>query len=201
MKIIEGKQAVLRPYRTEKECVRPHRGQNALTVEPMVCTVTELPTAGAAPRKIPDAEIHKPVEGNPRTISDAEMRKPVECNPQMISYAPVQKPIESVSQVILDAQVQEPSESVSQVVSGTEGTVSRAEVVQASIECVPQRAAGTELKEITNLNPRPLHAAEAQVIPALPEWGKILDEATSGMSGRKKRKRLAETILHMTDAQ
>lgn len=164
MKILEGKRAVLRPYRTERECVLPQRGQNVKPLEPMDCPIMEQKIAGCLPAEIQNAQMRKPVEGKCHRISDSEMQKPVEFL----------------------------SRSNFLEVSCVE--------LQAPIECIPQQLSETEQKNLAmeNITAAPLQPVRAQVIPASPEWGQTLDETTSGMTGREKRKWLAENILHMT---
>lgn len=164
MKIIEGKQAVLRPYRTERQCVLPQKGQKVIPLEPVDCPIMEQKMAGCLPAEIQNVQIREPVEGNFRRISDAEMQKPVEFL----------------------------SQSNCLEVSCVE--------LQAPIECVPQKLSETGQTNLAmeNITVAPLQPVRAQIIPASPEWGQTLDERTSGMSGREKRKWLAENILHMT---
>ncbi|MDE6852652.1 MAG: hypothetical protein K2J67_09235 [Lachnospiraceae bacterium] len=169
MKMIEGKQAVLRPYRRETDCVLSQRVLNVQPLEPVICPVAECSTAQWISGSVSDAETQKPVEYVSRKISDTELQRPVECVPRRMS----------------DMGLQEPIECIPKRIPVSEEQTLRA-AVQAPVACIPQTASG-----------RSLQPARAQVIPATPEWGQTLEET---MSGRKKRKWLAETILHMMDS-
>ena len=108
MKIIEGKQAVLRPYRTEQECVLPQRGQSVRPLEPVDCPITERKLAGCVPAEVQNAKMQEPVEGIFRRIPDAEMQKPVEFLSQSnyldVSCVEVQAPIECIPQKLPETE-------------------------------------------------------------------------------------------------
>lgn len=84
VKIVEGKRAVLKPYRTERDCILPRQGQTALPLEPMVCPVREPQTVTCSSAALSDARIQVPKAGILRRVSEADMQKPVECITQEI---------------------------------------------------------------------------------------------------------------------
>ncbi len=110
----------------------------------------------------------------PRRISDSEMRRPVEVNISRVTDADLQKPVYGTPR--------KATESVGMVFPMETRT---------PVDCTLQTA-----------SERTLQPVRAQVDPVSPEWGQMWNENTNGMSGRKKRKwlaDLADNIMHMTD--
>lgn len=125
MKIVEGKQAVLQPYRTEKECVRPKRGQTVLPLEPVACPVRKLSTAICSSVRLSDAreiirhtETQVPKDCVLQTVSEIEMHKPVECPSQEIPDIVVQSVTESASHID-DITIKNLQTTAAQVISAT----------------------------------------------------------------------------------
>lgn len=81
MKIIEGKQAVLRPYQTEKECVLPMREQIVSPLKPVECKPRMIPCTGEIIRHV---ETQEPKDCILRRVSEGDMQKPVERSAQEI---------------------------------------------------------------------------------------------------------------------
>lgn len=79
VKIVEGKQAVLKPYLTEKECILPRQGQTASPLKPIACPVKEPQMLTCSSVTLSDARIRVPKAGKFRKVSEADMQKPVEC--------------------------------------------------------------------------------------------------------------------------
>ncbi|MDE6566420.1 MAG: hypothetical protein K2K70_01655 [Lachnospiraceae bacterium] len=134
MKIIEGKQAVLKPYRTEEECVLPIQGQIALPLKPATCPVMEPQTVTCSSVALSDAKIQEPKDCILRKVSEADMQKPVERFTQEIPDARMQLATESALQIdditinnlqTTEAQVIPATPELEQMMEGTEPKMSR----------------------------------------------------------------------------
>lgn len=99
MKIVEGKQAVLKPYRTEKECAQPKQGKAALPLELVACPVKGPQTVTCSSVTLSDAKIQVPKDCILRKVSEADMQKPVECFTQEILDVRMQSAIGSAAHI------------------------------------------------------------------------------------------------------
>lgn len=115
MRIIEGKQAVLRSYRTERECVLPKRGQTVLPLEPVACPMRDPSTAACSPVTVSDGNICRPAAHEFREVSDANIRRPVAYESREISDADMHRPVERSMQEIPDVVMRSATESVSHI--------------------------------------------------------------------------------------
>lgn len=162
MKIIEGKQAVLKPYRTEKGCVLPREGRTALPLKLATCPVMELSAATCSSVDLSDAKIRRPVAYASHEIPDIVMREPIDCGTEM--HKPVKCSTQEISDIVMRPTVK----------------------------------SATHIDDITIKN---LQTREAQVIPATPELERMMEETEPKMSGLKKKKCFADTILHITNSK
>lgn len=123
MKIVEGKQAVLKPYRTEKTCILPREGQTVLPLEPVDIIMRkpvkcETQTLQGAGEIIQHVETKTPRDCILRKVSEADMQKPVECFIREIPDVKIHSAIESAAHID-DITINSLQTTKAQVISAT----------------------------------------------------------------------------------